>query len=207
MDLNLACVELAKNLLGKVICRNISGHVVKGMIVETEAYVGPQDRACHTYGGRRTPRNEAMYMKAGTCYVYIIYGIYQCFNISSAEDGAGVLVRAVEPLEGIEVMVKHRGRPEKYRGKGLRDVANGPSKLCIAMGITKHEINKEDLVTSGKIWLEVGKRIEEGEIATSRRIGLRNAGVWGEQHLRFYIRKNEFVSCRRRDHKACGKGE
>lgn len=194
MDLELPCVELARRLLGKIICRKIAGQVLKGMIVETEAYLGPHDKACHTYGGRRTTRNEAMYMKAGTCYVYIVYGMHQCFNISSIEEGAAVLVRAIEPLDGVELMRRHRKRTDK----SVKDIANGPSKLCVAMGIAKHDINKEDIVISSKIWLEEGRMVEDREIATSKRIGLRNAGSWGEKQLRFYIRDSEFVSCRKK---------
>jgi DNA-3-methyladenine glycosylase len=193
MDLNLTCIQLAKSLLGKVVCRRIHGEILKGMIVETEAYVGPQDMACHTYGGRRTARNEAMYMKAGTCYVYIVYGMHQCFNISAAEDGAAVLVRALEPLEGVERMQIHR----RMEGRGRMGIANGPAKLCVAMGITKQEINKEDLMLSSKIWLEDGRCVEQREIVASGRIGIRNAGAWGEKKLRFYIRGCEFVSCRK----------
>jgi DNA-3-methyladenine glycosylase len=189
MDLNLPCVKLAKKLLGKVVCRRIGREILRGMIVETEAYVGTHDRACHSYGGRRTKRNEATYMKAGTCYVYTIYGIHQCFNISSAKEGAAVLVRALEPLDGVDQMRMHRG----WRRK-VRDIANGPSKLCIAMGITRQEIDREDIMASSRIWLEDGRMVEDVEIASGRRIGLGNVGSWGEAQLRFYIRGCEFVS-------------
>ncbi|KAG5859779.1 metyhlpurine-DNA glycosylase [Encephalitozoon hellem] len=192
-EMEVPCVELAKKLLGKILCRRVKGKIIKGMIVETEAYIGQEDRACHGYGGRKTERNLAMYMRAGTCYVYRIYGKYECFNISSIEDGAGVLIRAVEPLCGISEMRMLRGKEVKDR-----DIANGPSKLCIAMGITRKEIDKEWIMKSSKIWLEEGMEISDSEIISGKRIGIRNCGEWEEKKLRFYIKDNEFVSCIRR---------
>lgn len=193
MEMRIPCTELARGLLGKVLCRRMDGKTMKGMIVESEAYVGREDKACHGYGGRKTERNLAMYMRAGTCYVYRIYGMYECFNISSVEDGAGVLIRAVEPLCGISEMRRLRGGKIKDR-----DIANGPSKLCIAMGITRKEINKEWIMESSKIWIEEGRQVSESEIVTGRRIGIRNCGEWEEKKLRFYIRDNEYVSWIRR---------
>lgn len=210
VDFSMDCVDLAKKLLGQVVCRRTQQGILKGMVVETEAYVGPHDKACHSYGGRHTARNEAMYMKPGTCYVYTIYGMYQCFNISSREDGAGVLIRALEPLQNIDLMRRHRsGYRDRYRRNAkisakaeqkMRDtaVANGPSKLCIAMAITKSEINKEDILASSKIWLEGGRDVGEAEIAKSKRVGINNAGIWGEKLLRFYIKSSPFVSNARR---------
>ncbi|AFN83095.1 3-methyladenine DNA glycosylase [Encephalitozoon romaleae SJ-2008] len=191
--MEIPCIELARELLGKILCRRMEGKTMKGMIVETEAYVGREDKACHGYGGRRTERNSAMYMRAGTCYVYKIYGMYECFNISSVEDGAGVLIRAVEPLCGISLMRRHRGGRVKDR-----DIANGPSKLCIAMGITRKEIDKEWIMSSSKIWIEEGMEVADTSVIVGKRIGIRNCGEWEEKELRFYIKDNEFVSCIRR---------
>lgn len=192
METNLPCEQLAQRLLGKVLCRRAGESVLKGMIVETEAYVGSNDKASHSYGGRRTERNEAMYMAPGTCYVYRIYGKYECFNISSAEPGAAVLVRALEPLCGISSMRTRRG------GVRDREIANGPSKLCIAMQITRGEIDREQIARSSKIWLEDGCEVVWPEIVATPRIGIRNCGEWMEKRLRFYIRNNDFVSCIRR---------
>lgn len=187
-NLNLPCVELAKALLGQLICRRLPEGVVKGMIVETEAYVGPEDKGSHSYAGRRTPRNEAMYMGAGTCYVYRIYGVYECLNISSQESGAAVLIRAIEPLVGVDIMRQRRGVSE------LIKIANGPSKLCIAMGIRKHDIDKANIMASNEMWLEEGMKVPESDIAKSKRIGLKNAGDWGDKELRFFVAQSEFVS-------------
>uniref|UniRef100_A0A1B6HVL7 DNA-3-methyladenine glycosylase n=1 Tax=Homalodisca liturata TaxID=320908 RepID=A0A1B6HVL7_9HEMI len=192
-DLGRPCMELAKMLLGKVLCRRTGERVLRGMIVGTEAYLGPHDMASHSYGGRRTARNEAMYMRAGTCYVYLIYGMHHCLNISSVEEGAAVLVRALEPLNGAEWM-------QVGRGRRMREIANGPSKLCAAMGITRAEIDKEDIITSDKIWLEDGREVEMSEIETGKRVGLGKAGVWREAQLRFYIAGSEFVSRREARH-------
>ncbi|ELA40830.1 DNA-3-methyladenine glycosylase [Vittaforma corneae ATCC 50505] len=197
-----SCVHLAKMLLGKVLCRRVSDRILKGIIVETEAYLGPEDEAAHSFRGRRTPRNEAMYLGMGTCYVYIIYGIHHCFNISSREEGSAVLVRALQPLEGIDMMIKHReAAGMKEHKKNIENISNGPSKLCIAMAITRSEINGENVVTSDKIWLEKGRPVGENEVVATKRIGIKNAGAWEEMHLRFYIENSPFVSCRRSQNK------
>lgn len=101
---NIPCYELANTLLGKVLVRKFEGNIVKGRIVETECYLGGEDKASHSYNGRQTPRNEPMFMPPGTSYVYMTYGMYHCFNISAAEPGAAVLIRALEPLEGLDFM-------------------------------------------------------------------------------------------------------
>jgi len=198
---HLSCVDLAKMLLGMTLCRDVAGKVLSGVIVETEAYLGPEDRACHSSGGRRSSRNEALYMKEGTCYVYIVYGIHHCFNISSREPGAGVLVRALQPLCGLDLMRLHRESPKTAKRRALHrpeDIANGPAKLCVALRISKTEIDREDLLSSTKIWLEEGREVSEAEVGVSKRIGLRNAGEWGELPLRFYIKDTVYLSCRRK---------
>ena len=102
IDFNKSGIALAKNLLGKIITRKLDdGEILSGRIVETEAYLGEIDRACHTYGGKRTERTEAMYMRPGTLYVYFIYGMYYCLNISSQDEGGCVLIRALEPIRGM----------------------------------------------------------------------------------------------------------
>ncbi|CAG2122732.1 unnamed protein product, partial [Medioppia subpectinata] len=136
------------------------------MIVETEAYMGVTDKSCHTYGGRRTKCNEAMFMSSGTIYVYKIHGIYHCFNLSAEEEGAVVLLRAVQPLEGIDSMNQLRTQFQRRRRQTSSDdnrvekpykpkmLANGPSKLCIAFDITKDNMNKVDITNSSLIWIE-----------------------------------------------------
>lgn len=101
---NVPCNDLANYLLGKILVRDFNDCILKGRIVETECYLGGEDKASHSYNGKQTPRNEPMFMPPGTSYVYMTYGMYYCFNISAAEPGAAVLIRALEPLEGLDCM-------------------------------------------------------------------------------------------------------
>lgn len=152
-------VEVAKNLLGKKIIRNISGNFFCAKIVETEAYLGLEDRACHSYGGNITKRNEILYKEGGTIYVYLIYGMYNLLNIvtKNENDPEAVLIRAVEPIENIDAMAVNRfGKIYKdlssYQKKNL---TNGPGKLTMAMEI--------DRALNGKILSQDYLYIEEGE--------------------------------------------
>ena len=138
---NRDTLTVAKELLGKVLVRNINGVTLKGKIVETEAYIGAIDKASHAYGGKRTNRTETLYADPGTVYVYIIYGMYHCLNLISEEKdvAGGVLIRGIEPLEGIEEMSKLRYRKnyEELSSYEKKNFSNGPSKLCMALGIDK----------------------------------------------------------------------
>ena len=187
-------VEVAKNLLGKKIIRNISGNFFCAKIVETEAYIGLEDRACHSYGGNITKRNEILYKEGGTIYVYLIYGMYNLLNIvtKNENDPEAVLIRAVEPIENIDAMSLNRfGKIYKdlssYQKKNL---TNGPGKLTIAMGI--------DRALNGKILSQDYLYIEEGEdvrnIIETKRIGIDYAGEDANLPLRFYIEDNPYVS-------------
>ena len=187
-------VEVAKNLLGKKIIRNISGNFFCAKIVETEAYLGLEDRACHSYGGNITKRNEILYKEAGTIYVYLIYGMYNLLNIvtKNENDPEAVLIRAVEPIENIDAMAVNRfGKIYKdlssYQKKNL---TNGPGKLTMAMEI--------DRALNGKILSQDYLYIEEGEdvrnIIETKRIGIDYAGEDANLPLRFYIENNPYVS-------------
>lgn len=125
-------VTVARGLLGKVLCHGLPGGRVAGEIVETEAYLSEGDPSCHSYWGM-TPRNQAMFGPPGTAYVYLIYGIHYCFNVVTREEGIGeaVLIRALIPLEGIEIMQQRRGTGDK------RKLTSGPGKLCQALGIDR----------------------------------------------------------------------
>ncbi|CAG9857748.1 unnamed protein product [Phyllotreta striolata] len=142
-DLDLPCQELAIYLLGKVLVRKLEDDtILKGRIVETESYLGGEDKASHSFNGRRTSSNEPMYMPVGTCYVYFTYGMYHCFNISSRESGAAVLLRALEPFQGVEIMEKFRSNRNKSKQAVRKKIktsklCDGPSKLCISFDITK----------------------------------------------------------------------
>ncbi|MBO7393619.1 MAG: DNA-3-methyladenine glycosylase [Abditibacteriota bacterium] len=178
----------AKALLGKVLVTSAGEGVTKGIIVETEAYIGPEDMAAHTAGGRRTARNEAMYRPGGCVYVYTIYGMHTCFNVVTGPEDSGqaVLVRALEPLEGMELMRKRRGVSD------IKNLASGPGKLCAAMGIDKSFYGES--LTGNRI------RIEDAgaspEIIASKRINVDYAGEWADKLLRFTIKDSPFVSVR-----------
>src|SRR5687768_14367921 len=140
-------VTIARDLLGKLlVVPNRNGKRVSGIIVETEAYRGPMDRAAHSYGGRRTRRTETMYGIGGTAYVFFVYGMYNQFNVvTNVEDNPhAVLIRALEPVEGIELMRKRRQRDGDY------NLTNGPGKLCMAMGIDR-KLDAADLL-GNRVW-------------------------------------------------------
>jgi DNA-3-methyladenine glycosylase len=184
-------VTVARDLLGKLLVVSAhNGKRVSGTIVEVEAYRGPHDRAAHSYGGRRTKRTETMYGIGGTAYVFFVYGMYNQFNIvTNVEDAPhAVLIRAIEPVEGIEVMRKRRlGQPD-------HNLTNGPGKLCIAMGIDR-KLDAADLL-GNRVWLEQERTIPRSQIASGPRIGIDYAEEWIEKPWRFWIRDNPFVSKR-----------
>ena len=195
---NQDSTSLAMALLGKVLVRCFDGkELICGRIVETEAYLGLMDKACHS-NHKRTQRTEPMFMKAGTVYVFSIYGMYNCFNISSGGEGAAVLLRAVEPLSGLDLMQRIRSRQQKKERSLLpHQLCNGPSKLCLSYGITK-ELNKTDMTsTSSDIWIEEwsSEAMNIHQIVTSKRIGLgKKAAEWIDAPLRFYIQNCPSVS-------------
>jgi DNA-3-methyladenine glycosylase len=182
-------IRIARELLGKLlVVPDEFGNRVSGMIVEVEAYMGVTDKAAHTYGGRRTPRNEITYSIGGHAYVFFIYGMYNQLNIVTgpAEHPHVVLIRAVEPVEGIEAMRDRRGvMPDK-------NLTSGPGKLCIAFDIDR-SLNGEDLLGE-RIWLEDFKKFPAKDIAVGKRIGIDYAEEDAEKPWRFWVRDNMFVS-------------
>ncbi|CAN5400337.1 DNA-3-methyladenine glycosylase [soil metagenome] len=198
-------IQIARDLLGKlVVVPDETGQRVSGMIVETEAYLGPEDRAAHSFGGRRTPRNEVMYGDGGHVYVFFIYGMYYQFNIvvGPPEHPQAVLIRAVEPVEGIEIMRERRGflsepgaiATGSSRARSFRDsnLTSGPGKLCIAMAIDR-SFNAEKL-NGNRVWLEDHRTLTNAEIAAGKRIGIDYAGEDAEKLWRLWVSGNEFVS-------------
>ncbi len=180
---------IARDLLGKLLVVSCphSEHV-SGMIVETEAYLGETDRAAHSFRGRRTARNEVMYGNGGHAYVFFVYGMYYQFNVVTgpAEHPHAILIRGLEPVEGIEIMRERRG-PMKDK-----NLTSGPGKLCIAMGIDRG-LNGEDL-RGERVWLENIRTFADGEVAVGKRIGIDYAGEDAHLLLRFWVRNNEYVS-------------
>lgn len=186
---------VARDLLGCTLVRILpSGTRLAGMIVETEAYVGVKDAGCHSHKGRRTPKNEAMYKQGGTFYVYFTYGMHFCCNVVCGGDNepVAVLLRALEPVEGVPVMAKRRGIPAAHPlGK---NVCDGPGKLCQAMGIERSD-NGADLVSGDSIWIESRMRgMKIPRIVTGPRIGLSTETVWKNRVLRFGIKDHRCLS-------------
>ena len=197
-------VATARDLLGKLlVVPDADGGRVSGMIVETEAYLGVTDRGAHSYAGRRTLRNEVTYGTGGHAYVFFIYGMYYQLNIVTgpANHPHVVLIRAVEPVEGIEIMRERRGTKKSEPGAPLvavtgfladKNLTSGPGKLCIALAIDR-SLNGEDLRGS-RIWLEDHRSFADDEIAVGKRIGIDYAGEDAEQPWRVWVKGNEFVS-------------
>jgi DNA-3-methyladenine glycosylase len=182
-------VAVARRLVGRLLVVPArGGQRVSGIIVETEAYRGPEDRASHAFGGRRTPRTETMYARGGTAYVYFVYGMYYQFNVVTAGEDVphAVLVRALEPIEGLSLMRRRRG------GGSDRSLTSGPGKLCIALGIDRR-LDRADLL-GDRIWLEEGPRIPASRIASGPRVGIDYAEAWVDRPWRFWLRDSPFVS-------------
>lgn len=189
--------SLAAGLLGQRLVRVLpGGERLSGIIVETEAYVGVIDRASHAFAGRRTARNESMYAQAGTAYVYFTYGMHWCFNIvcGRVDEPLAVLVRALEPVEGIERMRERRTRPG-VDPPGDTALCSGPARLCQALAIDR-SFNGIDLTRDARLFLARanGVRPTESDVACSARIGVGGAGEWADAPLRFYLRENPHVS-------------
>jgi DNA-3-methyladenine glycosylase len=182
-ELPIDTVALARYLLGKLLVRELPEGVVSGRIVETEAYV-VGDAAGHAYRGM-TPRNRSLFLEPGHAYVYLAYGTSYMLNVSSEAPGigAGVLIRALEPLEGIPIMQLNRGVER------LRNLARGPGRLAAALRIDRR-LDGLDLCREGPLWLGRDNR-EPGEIGQSTRIGISRDA---DRLLRFYLAGNSFIS-------------
>ena len=182
-ELPVDTVQLARFLIGKMLVRELAEGVAGGRIVETEAYpIG--DAAGHAYRGI-TPRNQALFLERGHAYVYVAYGSSFMMNVSSETPGvgAGVLIRSIEPTDGISIMQRNRGTEQ------VRDLARGPGRLCAALGIDRR-LDGIDLCQVGPLWLGSDGRSAD-EIGQGKRIGIIRAA---DSPLRFYVRGNCFVS-------------
>ena len=183
-------LQIAKDLLGKILITKFDGVVTSGRIVETEAYIAITDRASHTYNGKRTTRNEHMYAEAGMSYVYICYGMHHLFNVVTNKKNIpdAVLIRAVEPLQGIDVMLKRT-----VKLKLDNTLTKGPGNVGRALGISKDHSGLN--LSGNKIFIaEDGTSFTEEEIGTSKRIGVEGAGEAAGYPYRFYVRGNKYVS-------------
>lgn len=206
---------VAKALLGCIICRRVEAAdgsiaVIRAVIVETEAYTGPEDQASHARNGRRTARNEPMWMQPGTAYVYFTYGMHFCLNVSclQANHPAAVLLRAARVIEGHEWVRAARSLARnplsKFTTKSLADAAllRGPACLCKGLGVTGAWSGRDLLAAGGNLWLEQGQTPRSSDIKTGPRIGLGKAAAdkkpgnadWIKKHLRFWIACEACVS-------------
>jgi DNA-3-methyladenine glycosylase len=177
--------EVARRLLGHILVSDIGARRTAGRIVETEAYVGPHDPACHAFGGRRTARTEGLYGPPGTAYVYFTYGMHWCLNAVTESEGypAAVLIRALEPLAGIPVMLRRRG------GVGVRALCAGPARLCAALGVTGEHNGRS--LRSAPLRIVRASSHPRFRIVTTPRVGITRASDWP---LRFFIAGSPWVS-------------
>jgi len=183
-------VQISKELIGKYIYTNIDGILTGGRIVETEAYCGENDLACHSHAGRRTSRTEIMYHEGGVAYTYLIYGIYTLFNIitNQAERADAVLIRAVEPTEGIPEMLLRRNHT-----KVTSRLTAGPGLLTIALGISTKHYGTD--LTGNLIWLEDwNEQVTENQIMASPRVGVAYAGADALLPWRFRLKGSKWTS-------------
>lgn len=182
-------VEAARQLLGKLLVHRTPEGAAGGMIVETEAYVGAVDKACHTYNGI-SPRTEIMFAEGGVAYVYLIYGMYHCFNAVTgpAGDGDAVLIRALEPVFGLDLMRRRRGQ------RDLRNLCSGPGKLCQALAIGKSQYGLD--LTGEELFIADFRTIPEELVARGPRINVDYAEEAVDFPWRFRVRDSKYVSRR-----------
>ena len=182
---------VARDLLGRYLIRDLDGERLVLRLVEVEAYLGAPDRASHAWGGRRTRRNESLYLPGGHAYVYLIYGMHFCLNAVTGEKdtGGAVLLRAGEPVEGETRMVENRGWARPPRPG---DLAGGPGKICQALAVDRTLDGV--LLNEPPLLLTRGEPVGEGEIVASPRIGVDYAGEAAQWPLRFSVRGNPHVS-------------
>lgn len=183
-------VKISRKLLGKVLCTKINGKFTSGIITETEAYAGRNDKACHANNGRRTERTEIMYHAGGVCYIYLCYGIHHLFNVVTNVKGQAdaVLIRAIKPVDGIEAMLMRRKADHSSP-----QLTAGPGRLSEALGITKNYYGTN--LTGNTIWIEDrDTSISERQIQATPRVGVAYAGKHAERPWRFLIKDSSWVS-------------
>ncbi len=189
-------LTVARDLLGRYVVRVVHGPtaqvVLSGKIVETEAYIGEDDEASHASPGP-TERNASMYKQAGYVYVYLIYGMYHCFNVVTEREGfpAAVLIRALEPLKGLDLMREHRDRV----GVGdLRTLTSGPGRLCEALAIDRSHDGADLCAPGSPLFLEMGDPIPDTAVSTSPRVNVRGDESAVSAPWRFYVEGSPYVS-------------
>jgi len=184
---NRGTKQVAKELLGKYLVRETEKSKMIGKIIEVEAYLGPNDRASHSYNYKKTERTKIMYGKPGTLYVYFIYGMYFCLNVVTEpeEMPCAVLIRKLYPFDGIELMIENR---KVNLGKDFKNLIDGPGKLCMAFNITKEEFNGKDSCSiDSRLYFTQGEKIDQQNIMKSKRIGIDYAEEEKDLLLRYTL--------------------
>jgi len=198
-------LTVARELLGKALVHKTKLGYVRGIITEVESYMGESDKGSHTYGGKRTPRTEPMYHIGGTSYVYLIYGMYSCMNIAAMTEGIpqAVLLRSVAPADDVSRERMRLLRTEEYNRKRIKrgkapcgtdvcpasvknHLADGPGKMCVAMGITRAD-NFLDLVTGDSFYVTEGVAVDKARIKAGKRIGIDYAEEAADYLWRFWV--------------------
>ena len=183
--------SVAKELLGKYLVRTTSTGNMIGMIIEVEAYLGPYDKASHSYDYKKTERTKVMYMKPGTLYIYLIYGLYHCLNVITEPEGmpCAVLIRQLYPIAGIDLMFKNRNAKTDKNFKNLTD---GPGKLCMALNISKAKFNGNDSCSDrSKLFFIEGEKVKNNSIVVNKRIGISYAEEDKDRLLRFTLKNQK----------------
>lgn len=186
--------DVAMQLLGSYLCTNLDSHLTVGMIVEVESYIGGIDKASHTYNNRRTRRTEIQFGIGGYAYIFFVYGMYAQFCVVTGNQNVAdaILIRALEPIIGIDVMQIRRNNV------AMKNLTNGPGKLCMALGITT-ELYGEDLC-GDTIWIAPPvNKIAPERILAAKRIGVDYAEEFAEKFWRFYIQNSDFISNKAKD--------
>ena len=193
---NRSALDVAQDLLGKILVREVDGKILKGKIVETEAYIGSIDKACHAYNGRRTKRTEILYDDPGVSYIYFIYGLYHCFNVvtNKKDVSEAVLIRAIEPINELDYIsnIRYNKKYDELTKAQSKNLTNGPSKLCLAYLLNK-DLNAIKLYEKGAVYITDDNN-EDFEIVASKRIGIDYAEEAKDFLWRFYIKDNIYVS-------------
>jgi DNA-3-methyladenine glycosylase len=182
---------VATDLLGKYLVRETPKGTLIGKIIEVEAYIGPSDKASHSYNYKKTERTKIMYMKPGTLYIYLIYGLYYCLNVITEPEGipCAVLIRQIFPIDGIELMTENRN---VKIGKNYQNLTDGPGKLCVALNITKKQFNgKNSCSHDSKLFFTKGEPVKNDCITANKRIGIDYADEDKDRMLRFTLRSQK----------------
>lgn len=189
-------ISVAKDLLGKIMVREDEGKAYAFKIVETEAYMGIEDKGAHVYGNKKTERTAPLFEIGGTTYVYLIYGMYHCLNIATNGEGVPhcVLIRALEPID--EMAFEYAKMNRAIKSKKIVDLSNGPGKLCKALKIDK-SLNARLVTQKGALWIGEGEA--PNEIVSAKRINIPYAEEYQDKLWRFYIKDNPYVSVIEKD--------